>query len=73
MTAVGAVSRALAAEMAKPAHMRDAAYIDGLQRALRCLHDLPALIRHVRDRVPTYEPELKDLLTKALVQGCDAP
>lgn len=52
--------------------MRDADYIEALEKAKRCLHDLPALIRHVRDRLPTYEPELKAKLTKALIQGCDS-
>lgn len=71
MTPGEAIQRALNTETAKPPALRDGAYINGLQRAKRCLHDLPALVRHIRDQVPEEDHELKALLTRALIQGCD--
>lgn len=72
MTPRDAIQRAIAEHLARnPPPMSDASYVEGLEQAKRCLHDLPALVRHVRDQVPEYDVELKAKLTRALLLGCD--
>lgn len=49
----------------------EADIIQGLEQALTCLADMTALLRYIRARVPTYEPNLKTLITRQLIKGCD--
>lgn len=72
MSPTEAIQRAINEHLARnPVPTADAEYVEGLEAAKRCLHDLPALVRHVRDQVPEYDWPLKALLTRALIQGCD--
>lgn len=72
MSPTEAIDRAINEHLARcPAPMADAEYLEGLAHAKRCLHDLPELVRHIRDQVPEYDHALKAKLTRALLLGCD--
>jgi hypothetical protein len=46
-------------------------YVNGLEHALECISDMARILRHVRSKVPSREPELLALITNQLVKGCD--
>lgn len=45
--------------------------VEALSHALECLHDMSTLLRYIRLQLPDREPELKAVITKQLVKGCD--
>ena len=46
-------------------------YIMGLEHALECIEHMTKLLKYIRSKLPSYEPELYAMITNQLSKGCD--